>query len=184
MQEVLRLETENDALSAQLAAAQREAAAAAAQRGAPAAGASQQAGDLGASGDLAQREALFEARLQRDQAQAAAARLRRRLEELFGAGAADPSASAPAAAGANPSAAGSGRAAAAAGAAAKGSSGGVGAVSGGGGQKLSGREAELLSTVDNLRAALERAMAGSTPTTRFMQVGVGVGKGWAGLGGK
>jgi hypothetical protein len=44
---------------------------------------------------------------------------------------------------------------------------GAGAAAAG---KLSGREAELLTTVANLKAALERAMACSTPNTRFMQV--------------
>lgn len=36
--------------------------------------------------------------------------------------------------------------------------------------KVSGREAELLATVANLKAALEKAMACSTPSTRHMQV--------------
>lgn len=36
--------------------------------------------------------------------------------------------------------------------------------------KVSGREAELLGTVANLKAALEKAMACSTPNTRHMQV--------------
>jgi hypothetical protein len=52
---------------------------------------------------------------------------------------------------------------------AAGSASGSGANSSAG--KLSGREAELLTTVANLKAALERAMACSTPNTRFMQVG-------------
>jgi hypothetical protein len=51
---------------------------------------------------------------------------------------------------------------------AAGSAAGSGANSAAG--KLSGREAELLTTVANLKAALERAMACSTPNTRFMQV--------------
>jgi hypothetical protein len=51
---------------------------------------------------------------------------------------------------------------------AAGSASGSGANSAAG--KLSGREAELLTTVANLKAALERAMACSTPNTRFMQV--------------
>ena len=37
--------------------------------------------------------------------------------------------------------------------------------------KGSSREAELLATVNNLKAALERAMACSIPNTRHMQVG-------------
>jgi hypothetical protein len=36
--------------------------------------------------------------------------------------------------------------------------------------KLNGREVELLSTITNLKAALERAMASSTPNTKYMQV--------------
>lgn len=36
--------------------------------------------------------------------------------------------------------------------------------------KVSSREAELLATVANLKAALEKAMACSTPNTRHMQV--------------
>lgn len=36
--------------------------------------------------------------------------------------------------------------------------------------KVSGREAELLATVTNLKAALEKAMACSAPSTRHMQV--------------
>jgi hypothetical protein len=36
--------------------------------------------------------------------------------------------------------------------------------------KVSSREAELLGTVANLKAALEKAMACSTPNTRHMQV--------------
>jgi len=38
-----------------------------------------------------------------------------------------------------------------------------------GGPPLAGRESELLATVGNLKAALERAMAASTPTSRFLQ---------------
>lgn len=44
------------------------------------------------------------------------------------------------------------------------SSGGAGAG------KISGREAELLTTVANLKAALERVMSCSTPNTQYMQV--------------
>ncbi|GIL43063.1 hypothetical protein Vafri_829 [Volvox africanus] len=39
----------------------------------------------------------------------------------------------------------------------------------GGGGITSGREAELLSTITNLKAALEKATANSTPTTKYMQ---------------
>lgn len=184
--EVLRLEGEKDALAMQLQLAQR-----AAQQ-------HQQRQPIAADGAGAspRQEQLFELQLQRDQARAAAERLKRRLEELFGAGASDPSAGAPAvqaaaggAADAGTGAAGellggrqgqeggglggssSGRRVAPAGGAGTGGRlGGTGGSSSGNGAKLSGREAELLSTVNNLRAALERAMAGSTPTTRFMQV--------------
>lgn len=36
--------------------------------------------------------------------------------------------------------------------------------------RVRGREAELLGTITNLKAALEKAMACSTPNTRYMQV--------------
>lgn len=44
--------------------------------------------------------------------------------------------------------------------------------------RVSGREAELLATVANLKAALEKAMACSTPNTRHMQVRVTKSRPW------
>jgi hypothetical protein len=148
--EVLRLEGEKDALAAALQQAQR----ALSQQLEPGAGAGFGAPPPpGAAGSEAGAQ-LFEARLQRDQAHAAAHRLKLRLEELFGLGAADPGAQPGLQDRQRPQAGGRPR--------------GTGP---GGAGRLSAREAELLSTVDNLRAALERAMAGSTPTARFLQVG-------------
>jgi len=149
---VLRLEGEKDALAAELQTAQHQL-----QQQQPI---DQPGADANAAA-AASLQQLFELQLQRDQAHAAVQRLRSRLEELFGQGAADPSA--------QPAAGRSTKPTAAAGTGKRGGGGTAGGV--GGAAKLSGREAELLSTVDNLRAALERAMAGSTPTTRFMQVG-------------
>ena len=91
---------------------------------------------------------LFQVRLARDQAESQAARLKARLEELFGQSGADLTSGA---------AAGGGRRAGAA--AASGSS----AV-------MSAREAELTSTVANLKTALEKATASSVPTTKYMAV--------------
>lgn len=52
-----------------------------------------------------------------------------------------------------------------------GSGGGVRWSAGAAGNKASGgREAELLATITNLKAALEKAMACSTPITRHVQV--------------
>ncbi|KAF8064552.1 hypothetical protein HT031_003352 [Scenedesmus sp. PABB004] len=102
---------------------------------------------------VGQEDDLLELRLQKEQAVAAAARLRRQLSELF---------DADAGADVGPTSTdggGGGRAA--------GRRSGSGA--GGGAGKLGAREAELLSTVANLKAALERAMACSTPNSRFMQ---------------
>jgi hypothetical protein len=170
---------------------------------------------------LAKEQELFELRLQKEQAVAAAARLKQQLLDLFGPDADRPSgfqATLEAAAGLVSSSGGSSRTldigtgadiggsnsssrlgsagggidaapthssshsglnSSASGVAlggtnrmrrsAAGSASGSGANSAAG--KLSGREAELLTTVANLKAALERAMACSTPNTRFMQVG-------------
>jgi hypothetical protein len=129
VEEVLRLEGEKDALAVELQVAQQ-----ALQQQ------QQQQQPAEQTDQLQKQQQVFELQLQRDQAVAAAQRLRMRLEDLFGPGAADPLAAAnrPAASKAAPPG------------------------------RLTGREAELLSTVDNLRAALERAMASSTPTSRFM----------------
>jgi hypothetical protein len=163
--EVLHLEGERDALAAELQRAQQTLQQQQQQQLiAPAAGSEQQ------PQRATQEQQLFELQLQRDQAQAALGRLRARLDDLFGPGASDPGAARPhhqqQQQRPRSEAPGGGGADAPPATARRASSG---AVAGGGGVKLSGREAELLSTVDNLRAALERAMAGSTPTTRFMQ---------------
>jgi chromosome segregation ATPase len=91
----------------------------------------------------ASAEELFEARLARDAAVAAAARLRARLTELFGPGAEY----------------GTGT-----------TGGGTGARrgTGGGGGLTSAREAELLSAIANLKTALEKASSGSVPSSKYM----------------
>lgn len=90
---------------------------------------------------------IFELRLQRDQALAQAKRLRERLHELFGPGA-DASGSGTAGAGSSRFAA-TGR---------------------GKSNVMSPKEAEMLSTITNLKTALEKATASSTPTTKYMAV--------------
>ncbi len=104
---------------------------------------------------LAAQQELFELRLQRDQAQASVRRLRERITELFGPTAVDEPQMVSPSAGAKRSGSGGG-------------------VSGGGGIKrqksAQQREADLLSTVNQLKSALERAMTSTTPNTRFMQV--------------
>ena len=93
---------------------------------------------------------MFQVRLARDQAEAQAARLKARLEELFGQSGADVTS----ATGAGP--AGGGRR-------------GTGAAATGS-NVMSAREAELMSTVANLKTALEKATASSVPTTKYMAV--------------
>ncbi|KAG1678298.1 hypothetical protein FOA52_013919 [Chlamydomonas sp. UWO 241] len=90
-------------------------------------------------------EELFEARLARDAAVAASARLRARLTDLFGPGAEF----------------GTGAGA--------GAGGRRGAGAGGaGGGLTSAREAELLSAIANLKTALEKASSGSVPSSKYM----------------
>ncbi|KAL6758104.1 hypothetical protein V8C86DRAFT_2603588 [Haematococcus lacustris] len=106
------------------------------------------AGSAPEAASLAHDADLFELRIQRDQAQLQVKRLQERLQELFGAEALDLSSArvAPAAR-------------------ARPSSGGRGA---GASTAVSTREAELLSTVNTMKIALEKATASSTPTIKFM----------------
>lgn len=94
---------------------------------------------------------LFEVRLARDQAQAQAKRLKERVDELTAQLAA---ASGGASTSATAKRAATGKA---------GAAGGAGSVS-------AAREAELLSTITTLKAALEKAITNTTPTTKYMQV--------------
>ena len=179
--EVLRLEGEKDALVADLARAQRMLQQQQQQQQQQVPGMAPSFNGAGGR-EQGEEEQLFELLLLRDQAQAAATRLRARLEELFGPGASDPGATRGSGGGGErpassrrprpdaPSSAGPDAAAATVRRAVSG--GGSSSATGGGGglAKLSRREAELFSTVNNLRASLERAMAENTPTTRFVQV--------------
>ncbi|KAG2499296.1 hypothetical protein HYH03_002874 [Edaphochlamys debaryana] len=88
---------------------------------------------------LRREEDVIELRLQRDQLQLQVKRLKDRVAELTG------------------GEAGSGRRA-----------GSAGARPGTAGSLTSGREAELLSTIANLKAAVEKASANTTPTTKYM----------------
>jgi hypothetical protein len=144
-----------------------------------------------------QQQQLFELRLQRDSAQAAVKRLEQHLLALFGEQAAGTAGSAAAGAGSRRPGSASGVAAGTGAAAAAGEAGGgggasrdappparrtaaggdtsrraseAGGSSGGAAKASSVREMELLSTITNLKAALERAMASSTPTSKYMQV--------------
>lgn len=87
-------------------------------------------------------------KLARDQAESQATRLRARLEELFGQAGADLSSVPP------------------------GGRGGASSRAGGSAASgvVSAKEAELMSTVANLKTALEKATAGSVPTTKYMAV--------------
>ena len=86
-------------------------------------------------------------RLARDQAEAQASRLKARLEELFGQSGADITTAGAGGAPARRALAGSTSSAV-----------------------MSAREAELMSTVANLKTALEKATASSVPTTKYMAV--------------
>lgn len=158
VQRLTDLEEERDRLQLQLQALQR---AQQQQQEGSGANTSSSGGAAGAG-----EQQLFELRLQRDQAQAAARRLRARISELFGPEAADDNA--PAVAGPGPSSTG-----------ARGGGGGTqqqrSANTGAAAKQASAREAELLATVTSLKDALEKAMAMSTPTSKFMQV---CGPGW------
>jgi hypothetical protein len=224
VEKVLQLEAEKDALQLQLEVLkhQQQQQPPAAQHPSRLAAATAAAAAAGSSGsseaELAKEQELFELRLQKEQAVAAAARLKQQLFDLFGTDAGHLSslyATLEAAAGlassngsrtldigsgvdigssnsssrvassaggidaapthgsasgsmsANASLGGTNRMRRSAAGSASGGAAGVGAAAG----KLSGREADLLTTVANLKAALERAMACSTPNTRFMQVG-------------
>ena len=100
---------------------------------------------------------MFQLRLAKDQAVAQADRLKSKLDELL--------ASTAAAGG------GGGGGAAAAPSSSRGAAGRAGSGGGGGGV-MSAKEAELLSTVANLKAALEKSTAGAVPNTKYMAVSV------------
>lgn len=143
-QQVVSLEQERDELQQQLLRAQTSSAQApAAQPAKSSLSAAAGTSDAAAGGEAE----LLELRLQRDQAQAAAARLRSILQDLCGDLPDGP--------------AGSSRAS------------GLGAtlqqprrMS----AKVAPREAELLGTISNLKSALEKAVAGSGSNTKYMQM--------------
>lgn len=102
-------------------------------------------------GACVQDSELFELRLQRDQARTQVSRLKERLADLFGPDAADINLPLPPGTTTRTAA---------------------GRSSGGGASKgtTSVREAELMSTIHNLKTALEKSTASSTPTTKYMAV--------------
>eukprot|EP00878_Enallax_costatus_P003415 GHUV01003625.1.p1 GENE.GHUV01003625.1~~GHUV01003625.1.p1 ORF type:complete len:1706 (+),score=714.87 GHUV01003625.1:54-5120(+) len=175
VEKVLQLEAEKDALGLQLEILRHQQ-----QRHTPSA-------NSNCDATLAQEQEVFELRLQKEQAVAAAARLKQQLQDLFGPEAAEnagssrwaPATAAPLVAGSSTSGVDAGPGTVAAnGKSASGDAVGAGSVRGvvrsrssssGGGGKSSGREAELLTTVANLKAALERVMSCSTPNTQYMQ---------------
>lgn len=178
VEKVLQLEAEKDALMLQLETLRHQL-----QQHTPSAANSSDAA-------LVQEQELFELKLQREQAVAAAARLRQQLHDLFGPEAAedmvdssslDTATAAAVAAdssrGADDTGPGPGAANGKLGASDAAAAGGGGrgrarsrSSTGSAAGKSSGREAELLTTIANLKAALERVMSCSTPNTKYMQV--------------
>lgn len=148
-QRLTALEEERDTLTAQLARLRQQA-------GGAGAGAS---GAAGSSQEVTPE--LYEARLARDQAQAQVKRLKERVDDL--------TAQLQQATGTATGGSGGGASTRRGG---KVSGGGSGGGAGAGSGVISAaREAELLSTITSLKAALERATANTTPTSKYMQVG-------------